>query len=229
MTDSKVPETKRKAFVRSRSGRIFLACLTAGALFGFQRVAFPGLTDPLALIGPSHPGWKIYFDTQNNWTVEFPAGWHAQANNSSKRTIYNAEVKGILMSNLRKHFPREDSHGWSPFFDLSGQPSNLVAVQVASIYSGGFVVTSCPDSALPITLRSAHRDHANTGEHGTSVEHISRGFTIQGVPLYNVDAWVGQDASAHDRVLVNQIVESIHFVRSSNVAGPPGIDQECSG
>lgn len=195
--------TRWKRGIPARLGLVAIVALGAIAF----HVPHPLITGP-----SQRAGWRMFREPKHGWTVEFPASWHAQriAEVGPHSVPYTSSQYGILISNIHHRF-RKEGPGWTPNFDTRGLTRSLVLVQIQWSYSGGFVVTPCTDTPLPLSLRKVHRSTTQTGANGTSQYHRYLPFNQRGEELYSVNATIGSQASSADQAILEQIVASVSF------------------
>ena len=171
---------------------------------------------PLRTQAAASPGWRVFVDPTNHWTVEFPASWHAERiAEYTHGLVYPHWEDGILISNVHRRFEKQQlpPNAWGPWFDTSGAPSSAVIVQIVKFYSGGFVANYCASSNTPTPLsvrmmtRSAPSGPATPGSSQLSVPHL----IVRGSAQYSVTAVLGRKVSAADRGTLERIIASISF------------------
>lgn len=172
---------------------------------------------------PSH---VRYIDPKQAFTLRFPKAWHANTSwDTSSSGVYDLEHRGIFLSNIV--VPEIG-------FDSENVPAGVVAVSVAYSYGGGFTGRCHYDRPLPLTLKDATRfDYATFADtvlrdnQGAEIKHFTLNFSVEGVPLYIVAAWIGSRASPQDLRILDEIVASIHY--DSSLQAPQGVAQPCRG
>jgi hypothetical protein len=215
--------SKFRSFARSRAGRpvaflIFVVVFGGGLTWWLNAARVP--TSP----GPS--GWTIYHDPTHGWTLQFPARWHAQGikdRYSSRR--FGGESYGVLLSNLNRRFDKTPGQGpWNPDFTMRGMPATLVAIQVSWTYGSPFAIgKACTDSPMPLSLTRATRTTTATGTGGTTQLHLVLPFRARGELPYQINAWIGSQASKGDLARLDRIVASISFADVAISTPMPGI------
>lgn len=210
---SRAVETTRRAYARPAVIGAAVVLITVGAgVFASTRIL-----DPTPEIEAGRPGWNVYRDPTNGWTLEFPESWNAQhVSDVESGGPHRLGVHGVVLSNIDKHFERHlTQNSWTPYVDLRGAPTSIVAVQVSFSYGG--LSFPCPSSPLPLSLDRADRSLTKDGAGGTQQTRLSLRFAAQNSPGYFVVAWIGSNAPQADVALLRQIVASISFEDA-----PPG-------
>ncbi|MGH2795796.1 MAG: hypothetical protein ACRDKG_16005 [Actinomycetota bacterium] len=204
--------------------RLSLQPLVIGALVTLLAVgsgAFVSaqIVDRTPSVSEGRPGWNVYRDPANGWTLEFPESWHAQPVSEQRGGFRSATLDGVVISNLDRPFDfLRDPDGRRSFqLDMRGLPTGAVVAEVAFQYSGGFTGASCTNTPLPLSLDDAEREVTRDGAGGTEQTHLRLQFIAQYHPLYFVAAWIGSEATDRDLDLLDQIVGSISFAEA-----PPG-------
>jgi len=215
-----VPTTPPGRYERRLSRRpLLFGALVVGLAITF---VFASQFHPL-VTGPSErPGWRSYQNPEYGWRLQFPASWHAQRIAEKHSTdLYKPASYGILISNLDRRIDRPPGYG-SPgvglfAFDMRGFPEDIVAIQAAWTYGGGFGVRSCTDTPLPLSLKNAQ---VAPMPWDGATKHVFLPFEGAGEAYFGIHAWFGPTVSGEDMVLVDQIVSSISLSGVDSRAAP---------
>ncbi|MGH2683439.1 MAG: hypothetical protein ACRDIX_09440 [Actinomycetota bacterium] len=190
---------------------VIVALFVAGGGWGaieFQRHWRVTPVDPAA--------WRTYRDSQLEWSMAHPSGWHLQTFHDEFR---GGTFRGALVSNVDFEFRHPDlgEGGHTSAWDMRGLPPHAVVVQFQALARFG-LPTEPPDAKFPLSLDDAQRVR-DRPPYGAPQPRL---FLPLGETGYAVFAWFGPDASEGDREIARQIVASITF----GVAPTPGAPVE---
>lgn len=138
-------------------------------------------------------------------SMRYPASWHVQR----FRNVCMLDVAGTMVANVRGAYRSpQTSSGcrWPP--GMGRLPATSVVVDFDRYFGGPHVAPrssgSSPDSTFPLSL--SQFDHAPPGPKRT---RFSQSLTLHGDRRYQVNVWIGRQASAADRQLAARVVSSI--------------------
>ena len=161
-------------------------------------------------------GWLALGGPDNGWTMSSPPGWRVQ--NVGGEDCQGRRLSGsVLVSNLDRdlHHPDGATTGCWVRWVMQGFPQWGVALEVAP--QGTFSITSAPKK-IPTCLPLAWADLPPTGGvRGGPTEYFLP-ITGGGDSL-SIWAWVGDEASAEDQRIAEEVLASLRFTAPPSEKG----------
>ena len=199
--------------VRARRSRRRLVGVAASVLLVVAVVAPLALLGPLGAPRPAQPGtnpqWPAREDRRLHISFQAPPTWHVQP----FQNVCMASFTGTMVSNIPHAYVDPVSRSgcfWPP--SVRTLPANLAIVEFDELQGGPALVH--PSSPLPDTTFPLHLDLSWPGiktlpvEGGTAKYWYIR-FTLDGVPRYTVNIWIGSQATPEDQAIAERVLRSI--------------------
>jgi signal peptidase I len=150
---------------------------------------------------PTAPASGIYTDSEEGWTITYPASLQLRPFEEQGRV----SSRGIAISNFGAH--GSGSNQGLQF--LRSFPPKGVSFQLWRSSGGPFFVPTEPDSHFPLSLGDFELTEPYVG--GSEPRPRFLGFIANGQP-YTAAVWIGPAASSADRDAMAGVVASIRFL-----------------
>ncbi len=176
-------------------------------------IAWQPVPSPAASSSPRVEGLDATYTDPLGWSMRYPEGWHV----TEFDDVCHASFTGALVANVPDayHSPvTENGCYWPPHMNLL--PPNGVVVEFDLMKGGpGTATSGSPDTTFPLSFDDLQVQPTP----GPGPVMYTEGVQVNGIDRYQLNVWIGSEASAQDQVIARQIVSSITFGSAAKPTG----------